>query len=251
LDPRLLLRLLRRPLWLAGWAPDVAGVGLQALALRAGPITLVQPLLVSGIFLAIPLEAALDRRRPDPRDLVAVAVSAAGLALFLAAAEPRAGVPDPSTRGWLGVALGCAAVLVACVGFARISTDSVRGTLLGVAAGTLYALTAALLKPSITKLTRDPLALLADWHLYALIVVGLAGLLLNQDAFQNGPLAAPLTALTLVDPVASVVIGLTAFHEQLSVNGPRLAIELLATLAMAGGVWLASTGRSGGPNRQQ
>jgi hypothetical protein len=245
LDPRLLLRLLHRPLWLAGWAPDLAGVGLQALALRFGPISLVQPLLISGILLAIPLEAALDRRLPHVRDLVAVAVSAASLTLFLAAAQPRAGVPDPSPRGWLGATLGSATVLTACVMFARVSSDSVRGTLLGIGTGAVYGLAVALLKVSITTLTRDPLALLTDWHLYALIPVGITGLVLNQDAFQNGPLAAPLTALTLTDPAASVIIGLTAFHEQLSVNGPRLAVELAATVAMVTGVWLASTGRTG------
>jgi hypothetical protein len=59
LDPRLLVRLVRRPLWLAGWAPDVAGTGLQAAALHLGALALVEPLLVCNLLLAIPLEAAL------------------------------------------------------------------------------------------------------------------------------------------------------------------------------------------------
>ena len=46
-DPRLLLRLLHRPMWIASWAPDAAGSVLQALALRFGPLSLVQPILVS------------------------------------------------------------------------------------------------------------------------------------------------------------------------------------------------------------
>ena len=105
LDPRLILALLRRPLWLAGWVPDLAGTGLQALALSFGPITLVQPILVSGMFLAIPLEAGLDRRRPYRRDLLAVTVSALGLAAFLCppsrARASRTRRPGPgSGRRW-------------------------------------------------------------------------------------------------------------------------------------------------------
>jgi hypothetical protein len=61
LDPRLLVQLLHRPLWLFGWVPDAAGTALQAVALRFGPLALVQPLLVTGLFIAIPLEATPSR----------------------------------------------------------------------------------------------------------------------------------------------------------------------------------------------
>lgn len=63
-----------------------------------------------------------------------------------------------------------------------------------------------MLKPFTTSVTRDPLEVLGDWHLYGLVVVGGTTMVLNQTAFQSGPLAAPLTALTLVDPILSVVI---------------------------------------------
>jgi drug/metabolite transporter (DMT)-like permease len=240
-DPRLLLRLLHRPMWLASWAPDVAGSILQALALRFGPLSLVQPIMVSGLFLAIPLEAGLDRRRPAARDLLAVGTGAVGLAAFLVVAQPRSGVADPSRRAWIAVLAGCAATVAACVLVARWCAETVRGTLLGIATGVLAGLTAALVKVAITGFTEDPASVFTNWHLYALIPVGLAALLLNQNAFQSGPLAAPLTALTLADPVVSTVIALTAFHERLAVGGPRLAVEVAAGIAMAAGIWLAST----------
>ena len=241
LDPRLLLRLLHRPMWLASWAPDVGGSVLQALALRFGPLSLVQPILVSGLFLAIPLEAGLDRRRPPARDLLAVGTGAVGLAAFLVVAQPRSGVPDPSRRAWLAVLAGSAATVMACVLVARTAAETVRGTMLGIATGVLAGLTAALVKVGITRFSEHPAEVFTDWHLYALIPVGLAALLLNQNAFQSGPLAAPLTALTLTDPVVSTVIALTAFHERLAIGGPRLAVEVAAGVAMAAGIWLAST----------
>jgi hypothetical protein len=91
LDPRLFLRLLRRPRWLFGWLPDLGGTVLQALALRIGALALVEPLMLAGVFLAIPLSAALARRRPYARDLLAVVLGAVGLTAFLVAAAPRAG----------------------------------------------------------------------------------------------------------------------------------------------------------------
>lgn len=243
LDPRLLIRLVRRPLWIFGWVPDAAGAGLQALALRFGPLAFVQSVLVSGLFLAVLLEAALNRSRPQSRDLIAVALGVTGLAAFLTAAQPSAGVSDPSARAWVGVGLGAGAIVAACLALAAHSTAAARGTLLGLATGMLYSLMAALFKPLATAITADPLGALTTWHLYAVIPVGLAALLLNQNAFQSGPLAAPLTALTLIDPVASVVIAVTAFHETLAVHGPRLVIELLSIVTMTAGIWLASTGR--------
>ncbi|AVT36061.1 DMT family transporter [Plantactinospora sp. BB1] len=244
-DPRLLIRLLRRRSWLLAKVPDLAGTVLQALALRFGPLTLIQPLLISGMFLAIPLEAALDHRRPHPRDVTAVAACVLGLTVFLVAARPRAGVAQPSLMGWLGVALIGGALVVICLLLAHRATGAARGTLLGIASGLLYAGTASLLKTVAERVTHDPLSTLADWHLYALAVVGFASVALNQNAFQNGPLAAPLTAITLVDPVASVVIGVTAFHETLSFGGLRLLVEVPAILAMGFGIWLASTRSTG------
>jgi drug/metabolite transporter (DMT)-like permease len=247
LDPRLLLRLLRSPLWLFGWLPDFAGTGLQAVALRFGPLALVQPLLVSGLFLAIPLEAILNRTRPHVRDMVAVGVGGVGLAAFLITAQPRGGVSDPSIEDWIGVGAGSTGVIATCLILAGRSHDAARGALLGAATGVLTALIAALFKPIATAITQDPLGLLTDWHIYALIVVGIAMLLLNQNAFQSGRLAAPLTTLTLVDPVVSVAIAVTAFREKLSIGGPRLAIEIVGALAMAGGIWLASSRRGARP----
>src|SRR5262249_16849398 len=94
--------------------------------------------------------------------------------------------------------------------------------------------------------THHPVGVFTDWHLYALIPVGITALILEQNAYQSGPLAAPLTALTLVDPVVSVAIALAAFHEQLQVSRTGLAVEIVSGLAMAVGIWLASTAHPAG-----
>ncbi len=240
MDPRLLLRLARRRLWLAGGLADLAGVGLQALALTLGGLALVQPLLASGLILAVPLEAALDRRPPGRRDLAAALLAAAGLSAFLLAAAPAGGVPEPSTRAWAWTAVATGPVVAGCLLAGGRSAGARRATYLGLATGVMYGVTAALLKACAERLATDPITLLGRWQLYALIVIGVAALVLNQNAFQDGPLAAPLTALTLADPAVGVLIGATAFQESISAAGPRTPAVAVAAIAMACGIWLAS-----------
>jgi hypothetical protein len=244
LDPRLLVRLLHRPLWLIGGATDLAGAGLHGAALGLGPLALVQPLLVSGLILAVPLEAALDRRRPGRRDLVAVVLSAAGLGTFIAVADPQPGPISPADAPLLGVVVGAGAFMGLLVGFALNLAGSVRATVLGVATGAGYALAATLAKACVDRLVEDGFAVLADWRLYALAVVGLASVVLNQNAFQAGTLAGPLTGIVLTDPLMSIVIAVAAYQERIASSSSNLVVEAIAIAVMASGVWLVSTGRS-------
>ncbi|NJC71195.1 DMT family transporter [Planosporangium thailandense] len=250
LDPRLLLRLVREPMWLAAWIPEAIGTGLQAVALNFGPLALVEPLLVSGLFLAIPLEATLNRRPVHTRDFGVVALGGAGLAAFLVAARPQPGLDEPSVAGWLGVALWAGPVLAVCLAVGWQTRNSTRGAVLGIATGLLYGIGASLLKTLTSELAHEPLSVLAQGQFYGLVAVGFSAILLNQNAFQSGRLAVPLTAITIMDPVTGVVVGVTAFHETLSTDPVRLAVQSAAAVAMAGGIWLASTSRPDG-NRQQ
>ena len=245
LDPRLVVRLLHRPLWLFGWLPDAVGTVLQALALRVGALALVEPLLLSGVFMAIPLESALERRRPHGKDLLVVVIGVVGLTAFLASTMPREGVAQPSTPAWLAVGAVVGALFAICLLGAWRAQGAHRGVLLGIATGLLYSLGAALLKVITTILTENGIvAVISTWHFYALVVIGAGALTLNQNAFQGGPIAAPLTTIALVDPVTSIFVGVTAFHEKLSLGGVRLGIALVAAAVMVVGLWLASTTRS-------
>ena len=65
------------------------------------------------------------------------------------------------------------------------------------------------------------------WPPYALVAVGAIGVVLNQLAYQAGPLSFSLPAITSVDPVVSLVIGLAVFDEHFR-NGPAdLLVEAL------------------------
>jgi drug/metabolite transporter (DMT)-like permease len=244
LDPRLLVRLLQRPLFLLGGLADAAGTGFHAAALAFGPLALVQPLLVSGLVLAVPFEAALDRRRPDRRELLGVALSAAGLGTFVAVAAPEPGVPVPATGALVGIGAVIVAAVTGCLVVALRTAGPARATLLGIASGGLYALSAALAKICVNRIADTGLGVLLDPHLYALSVVGIAAVVLNQNAFQAGNLAGPLTGIALTDPLVSLAIARFAFLEHLSIQGFDGVVVVLAVTVMGSGVWLVSSSRS-------
>ena len=114
----LVLRLLRRPMWLAGLAASLVGTVLQLIALWRGSLVTVQPLLVCGLLFALPINAIwMHRRRPGARELLAAATVCIGLVVLLLAADPTRGTGTGSAEGW-AVALGsltvAVAVLVGC-----------------------------------------------------------------------------------------------------------------------------------------
>ena len=112
-----MLRLARRPLWLAGMAADAVGFVCHAAALGAGRLVIVQPLLATSLVFALPLSAALERRRVTARELRAALVVIAGLAAFLLLRRPQRRARGRARSRWLaafavaGVVSGAASLL--------------------------------------------------------------------------------------------------------------------------------------------
>lgn len=225
---RFSLRMLRHPVWLAGMAADIGGIALHALALHNGPLTLVQPVLVSGLLFALPLRRLLDRRRPSRPELVWAAVLTLALVVFLLVATPRdTGTSTPDVIPAVVATVAMALALAGCVVVWRLAGGTAGAVALGVAAGLATAATAALLK-STTGAIGQPGGVLSSWPLYPLLAVGLGSLLVNQMAFQAGPLGASLPAINTVDPIASMVIGILVYDEPLRGGPLTIAVETVA-----------------------
>jgi len=250
LDPRLVVRLARRPIWLAGVICDGGAVVLQTLALALGPLSLVEPLLTGGLFLAVPIEAALDRRQPHPQDLAAAGLATVGLAGFLLAATPHGGAFTASARAWVPSAAVVGALTVAALLAARGASPTRRATCLGVANGLIFGMTAGLLKACTDLLASHPLRLLTSWPLYALAALGAVGFVLSQASFQD-TLTAPLIAMTLTEPIVGLALGIRVFHEHLAATGARAIVMTGAGVVMAAGTGLAVTSpaRAAAPGR--
>ena len=69
--------LLSTPTWLVGQFLALMSFFLHAVALHFGPLALVQPIVVSGVVIAVPARSALSKRWPSTAELVAVAVATA------------------------------------------------------------------------------------------------------------------------------------------------------------------------------
>jgi hypothetical protein len=103
--------------------------------------------------------------------------------------------------------------------------------LLGAAAGILFALSAALTKTVVSELDNGIVTLVTTWPLYGLIAVGYVSMTLNQMSLDAGALAATMATSTALDPIASVVLGLTLFRESVSA-GPIEVIVIVLALAV-------------------
>jgi drug/metabolite transporter (DMT)-like permease len=212
----LVRHLVTSPIWLAGLAAAVGTLGLQALALASGQLVLVQPLLIVGLLFALPLSVVLQRRRPSLQEWGWAAVLAVGLVSFLGAARPRLGprLPDDERLWQLGVVVLAVAITIAVLAYGLGHRH--RAVLLGAATGLAYGVAAALIKYCCALEAREGIGwLLASWPPYALVAVGGAGILLNQAAYQAGPLSGALPAIAIMDPLVAVLFGVGAFGEQI------------------------------------
>jgi drug/metabolite transporter (DMT)-like permease len=238
LSPRLLADLVRRPLFLAAIGVNVAGCGLQVLALHFGSLTLVQPLLVLSLLFAVVIVAVVIRRRPpDAVLLTGVGCCAAGIAGFLAVARPHGGAGTADPAAALPLAAGLAAVLAGCLAAARWGPRAVRPLWLALGCGADFGVNALLLKIVPGTLPAGFADPLRQWPLYLMVIVTPVGFLLNQNAFQAGTLIAPVLAvITTADPLVSMGTGAVFLHEKIAAAPPDLAAEGLALAVTIGGI---------------
>jgi hypothetical protein len=232
--------LLRRPSWLVGQVLAVLGFAVHAAALHYGPIALVQPIVISGIVFAVPVRAAISRRLPSRQEIQAVSLTAVGLAVFLVASDPTAG--DHAGLGAVPVTLTVlgAAVAFGAAASARLAREPLRtALLLGVASGVLFGLVAGLLKLALQELADGGVGrLLTVWPTWALLVVGVAGVLGNQMAYRAARLSASMPVLNIVDGLVALGFGLIVFSEVPRHSPLYLAVEIVALGCVAVGLWL-------------
>jgi drug/metabolite transporter (DMT)-like permease len=235
LSPRIFLDLARQPLWLASVCGTLLGFGLQVLALRFGPLALVEPLLVCGLIFAVLINAYL-RQRWDALLIGGVVAAAAGVAGFLVIAHPSNGRTSVSFLVILPLAVGLGACVLGCLAVAR-RNDFLRPLALALACGINYGVAAFLVKIVVSDVSGGLPAVLTDWPIYALAIVGPLGFLLNENAFQQGTLIAPVLAIiTVCDPIISIGLGAAFLHERLNSHPAGIAGEIITLTIMVVGV---------------
>ncbi|HUI04455.1 MAG TPA: DMT family transporter [Acidimicrobiales bacterium] len=242
LSPRLLLYLVRQPIWLAGVASMILGFVFQVAALRYGDLALVQPILATELLFVFAYMALSGTRRVARHDWLAAAAMAAGLAVFLFTASPSGGhLHAPSASWWFaGVsAMGLTGV-AAAMAFLPLRrgagpSPARKAATLGVATGISWGFVAAVIK-ELSAHTGSGFALFLTWSPYVLLGVGAASILLATHAFQAGPLAASQPGFTIVDPLVASLLGIFIFDEHMQLDPFAVVVEAAALAALVAGV---------------
>jgi drug/metabolite transporter (DMT)-like permease len=245
------------PVWVIGFCSMLAGLGLQVLALTLVPISVVQPIFVSGIVVLLVLSHVALKEHLGRREWTAVALVGAALltiSLSLDSASDQAGtagafgslvlaaIPTVFVAGWLFIGADR-------MGDARPRRAQVRAPLYGLSTGLIYGVAALATKAVAALVEKHGLWLsiphvLASPYLYALVVASAAGLLLFQTALQRCPASVVVPVSNVVSSVYVVAVGTAIFGEHLPASAWKLALRVVGFAGVFVAVLLLANAKS-------
>ena len=230
---RLVLYLFKSPLWLFGWVALAAAFVFQALALRNGQLSVVQPLLVTELVFVLVLRRVWIHQSIRSVTWWSAGTTCVLLALFLAVSEPQGGSALPSSHAWTsaGAATVGVAALLAILGMWGSPTR--RAALMASATAIVWAMVATFIKTTMETLSQFGAAgVFVHWPVYALAVAGLTAEVLNQVTLHVGPLSVSQPFLVIVDPIASIALSVWVFEEYFTPSALRLTLGAMSFAGM-------------------
>ncbi len=241
LSPRIIEDLVRQPLWLIAIGANIAGFALQVVALAFGSLALVQPIVACDLMFSV-LIGRYVWRQPKARPVKArhilggVFATTAGVAGFLAIGQPSAG----TTQARIGIlpplAIGLVVVVGGCLAVAARSRN-LRPLALALACGVSYGVAAFLVKLLTSEFSGGLGQVFTNWPIYLFAVVGPAGFILNQDAYQQGTLLAPVQAIiSAADPIISIALGILWLDVRLRGGPAAVTGEVISLLLLTAGI---------------
>ncbi|MEU9914135.1 hypothetical protein [Streptomyces sp. NPDC051001] len=232
-----MLRLLGSGAWWWSVALNASAALLHVVALKYGPLTVVQPLGALTLVAAVPMGARVAGRRVSATEWRGTAYTLIGLAAILVTASGPA--PDdvlsvPEALAVAGVTAGVIGLLARRGTRPGLRHASASGFASGVASALTQTVTVAATDRSDSVLSVQVIGV-------ALLVAAFAagGLLLSQVAYRGG-LGAPLAVVTLANPVAAALIGLSLLGERLQGGATGILLALAGAGLSAWGVVLLS-----------
>jgi drug/metabolite transporter (DMT)-like permease len=216
-SPGSLLKLAKQTWWLLGTAALLCGYAFQAVALAKGRLAVIQPLLVTTIVFALPLGYFLTSQLINRREVLGALVVVLGLAIFTVVGQAGDGNDNAPAHEWAVAVVvfgAIAAVLLVLGGRGSLAR---KAGLYGACAGVLYGLSASLCKPTVEILGDDGIgAVLTSWEAYAFAVAGILAFVVQQVSLATGKLAASVAAVSVCNPLVSIVIGTLLLDERLA-----------------------------------
>jgi drug/metabolite transporter (DMT)-like permease len=232
--------------WLGGFALMLAGLACQTVVLTFEPVSVVQPVLASGVVLVLVLSRLVLRERLRGGEAWCVAVIAVSLVLLAlsdtstevgrhASPGAMAAVMVPSIIAGL---LAAAGPLRARGGGRHAASISMTGIWSGVGTGLLYGVAALAIKGLSGILVGHKTAagiaagVVSSPYLYVLGGCLLVAMLLFQAALQacRASILIPVSGVT--GSVYFIITGTWLFHEHLPASPSQLGLRV-AGIALA------------------
>jgi hypothetical protein len=234
----------RSPLWRLGLLLAASGSTLHAVALVFAPLSVIQPVGVLAVPIAVVLAAAHTRRKPTAGMLVGILLSSACVVAFVTTvASSVAGTPaSGGDTALAGFVVGLVLLVLAVIGLS--ATGWLRCVALAMAGATAFGLVSALVRAVSQTITSglvgivDPTVLIG---VAAVMAAVLTGGWLVQQAFASGPPEVVVSCLTVVDPVVAVLFGVILLGEGNAISPAQWAV--LSTAAVGGIVGVAVLAR--------
>ncbi len=226
--------------WLLGTLSLLLGYAFQARALVDGQLAIVQSLLVTTIVFALPLGRWFTDQVVNRAEIVAAVVVVAGLAAFTLFGDEGTGRSSAPTSAWVLTFLVFGLLAAGMVVIGRRADPGRRAAYLGTSAGVLYALSAAMWKPTATALSDGGVGgLLTSWEFYAWAAAAVVAFIVQQVSLATGHLASSVATVSVFNPVVSVIIGIVVLQERLAdpvwhkiVAFGGLGVAMLAAIAI-------------------
>lgn len=246
-----LMQLAKHPVFLLAMAGDSVGFLLQIVALSAGPVVVIQPLVVLMLPVSLVVSAMTGGPRPRVGDYLGVLSVVLGLGTFLALVGSPSGEHIPKPRYLVITILAVLIVGGLLALLASACTRIVKGAGYGAVAGFYFGTLAVMVDAASDRFSeRGVHGLLESARglvpLLGILVLGAGGILLTQLSFQVGALSATLPANIAADPFVGVLLGAVLLHEHIPLTGIHL-VAYVACLAavVAGAIRLADPDHAG------
>ncbi|HEY8319715.1 MAG TPA: DMT family transporter [Amnibacterium sp.] len=241
-----LIALLSTPRWLGGSTILGIAVALQLVSLLFAPIAVVQPIGALALVITVLLDTRMNRARIPGRAKLAIVICLAGVTTFVVTASltTSSGSPRALQTG----------IVLAVLGGVLLVAGALLLVLRGRPSALRSALTAALLFGFVATLAKLVIGRLqhvvqsgsgfqpVDWltlgAVLALLLAGTIGLGLVQAAYAAGSPDLVVAALTVVDPLVAVTIGIAVLGEAASAPPTAFAVFVAAGIVAIGGVLL-------------
>jgi len=232
----LMAHAIKRGIWLIGFALMLVEFGLQATALRFGQLSVVQPVLTTELLFLLLILGVWFHYRLGWQEWVGALVIVAGLGGFFLSAAPSGGNALPTDHQWLVASAILIGTIVGFIAAARHGPRWWRAASFGAATAVTAAYSAGLTKAITSYTTEGWGHVFTHFQPYMLAVTGLGTVFLIQNALHAGPITASRTTMVTLNPLVSIVLGITLFSDRLRSGPGWITLELLALGVLVAGV---------------